>query len=62
MGVKGRAGDIILRVDWLILADAKCRGEKLTSTQLLHNRIVARATVYTHWKLALMLLTKWFLY
>ena len=47
------AGDVVLRVDWLIFADVKCRAEQLTSSQFFHNRIVARATFYTHWKLAL---------
>ena len=49
MGVKNHADDAVLRVDWLILADAKCRAEKLTSS---HNRFVAHATIYTHWKSA----------
>ena len=44
IGVKSRAGNVVLRVDWLIMADAKCRAEKLTSSQLFHNGIVARAT------------------
>ena len=52
MGVKIRAGDVVHRVDWLILLDAKCRAEKLISSQLFHNTIVARATFYTHWKSA----------
>ena len=34
MGVKSRAGDVVLRVDWLILADAKCRAEKLIQVNL----------------------------
>ena len=51
--VKSRAGNVVLRVDWLILPDAKRRAKKATSSQLFHYRIVIRAKFYTHWKSAL---------
>ena len=53
VGIKSRDVDLVLWADWLILADAKCHVEKLTSSQLFHNRIVTRATFYTHSKSAL---------
>ena len=53
VGVKSHAGDVVLRVDWLILADAKCRAERLTSSKLFHNRIIARATFYLPLEIAL---------
>ena len=52
VGVKGRSHNVVPWDDWLILADAECRVEKLTSSQLFNNRIVTLATFSTHWKSA----------
>ena len=52
VGVKGRSQNVVPWDDWLILVDAECRVEKLTSSQLFNNRIVTFATFYTHWKSA----------